>query len=123
MAEIKKGILGGLTGKIGNIVGFQWRGRNFLRAKPQKHSQQATPAQQAQRDKLSLASSFVNKVRTIATLYYPELVKNDKLVTGKEQLISLLMKQGIEFIDHTLYYHRPRSIADWHVARCNYKGV
>lgn len=101
MAEIKKGIFGGVTGKIGNVVGFQWRGRDFLRAKPQKPHQHTSPAQQAQRDKLSLASSFVNKVRETVTLYYPEVLRNNKLITGKEQLISLLMKQGIECIDHT----------------------
>lgn len=30
MAEAKKGILGGVTGKVGPVVGVQWRNSFFL---------------------------------------------------------------------------------------------
>ena len=33
MAEIKKGILGGFSGKVGTVVGANWRGTNILGTK------------------------------------------------------------------------------------------
>lgn len=99
MAELKEGILGGVSGKIGNLVGVKWRGRDLLRIKSNRPPRKASPLQQLQQDKLRLVSSFVSKMRNVVTLYYPEAIVNNKKITGREQLISLLMKQGLEVID------------------------
>ncbi len=32
MAEIKKGILGGFSGKVGTVVGVNWRGKDIIRS-------------------------------------------------------------------------------------------
>lgn len=103
MAEIKDGILGGVSGKIGNIVGFQWRGRNLLRTNPRLNKRKASTAQQLQREKFGLVSSFVNKVRDVVNLYSTDLQIHHKKITGKEQLISLLMKQCITILEGTPY--------------------
>ncbi|WP_255669448.1 hypothetical protein [Myroides oncorhynchi] len=42
MAEIKQGILGATRGKIGPVVGYIWRGKNWLRSKPSKSRRKAT---------------------------------------------------------------------------------
>ena len=34
MAEIKKGILGGFSGKVGPVVGANWRGKDIIRSTP-----------------------------------------------------------------------------------------
>ena len=34
MATIKKGILGGVSGKVGNVVGGNWKGVDYLRSLP-----------------------------------------------------------------------------------------
>ncbi|WP_158961378.1 DUF6266 family protein [Myroides fluvii] len=99
MAELKEGIFGGISGRIGGFVGVQWRGRSLLRTWPGKSSKKATPAQKLQRDKLRLVSGFVRKVSEAVKLYYPHAMVNGKKISGKEQLISLLMKKGIEVID------------------------
>ncbi|MDM1408072.1 DUF6266 family protein [Myroides sp. DF42-4-2] len=103
MAEIKDGILGGVSGKIGNMVGYQWRGKNLLRTNPRSIKRKASPAQQLQREKFSLVSSFVNKVRDVVNLYSVELQINNKRLSGKEQLISLLMKQCVTVLAGTPY--------------------
>lgn len=103
MAEIKDGILGGVTGKIGNMVGYQWRGRNLLRTNPRLNKRKASTAQQLQREKFGLVSSFVNKVRDVVNLYFLELQINNKRLLGKEQLISLLMKQCVTVLAGTPY--------------------
>lgn len=101
MAEIKEGILGPISGKIGAVVGYQLKGRNFVRSVSQKTHYKFSPAQQLQQNKMRLVSSFVNKVRGLANQYCPEKMVNNKRLTGKEQLISLLMKQCITVLDNT----------------------
>lgn len=34
MGTIKQGILGGFSGKVGNIVGASWRGIDYIRSMP-----------------------------------------------------------------------------------------
>lgn len=94
MAEIKEGILGGIHGKIGPVVGFMWRGRYFLRSTPVKSRKKASEKQILQRTKMSLISSFASKIKDFVNVHYPPVMLNDKMATGKEQLISMLMKEG-----------------------------
>lgn len=49
MAVIKAGILGGLSGSIGNVTGSSWKGVAVLRTKPLSVANPNTPAQQAVR--------------------------------------------------------------------------
>lgn len=102
MAEIKDGILGGVHGKIGPVVGFMWRGRYFLRSTPRKSNKSTSEKQITQRSKLSLVSTFANKVKDFVNANYPLTMLNDKMATGKEQLISMLMKDGVLKIEGEL---------------------
>lgn len=66
MATIKSGILGGLSGSIGNVTGSSWKGIAVLRTKPLSVANPNTPAQQAVRTpwaKLTrLGSSIVGPI-------------------------------------------------------------
>ncbi|EHO07883.1 hypothetical protein MODO_3293 [Myroides odoratimimus] len=95
MAEIKEGILGAVVGKVGTVVGVLWRGRNILRAKPLKSSKKATEAQLKQWNKMSLVSTFASKFKDFVNAHCPAVYNGEKWMTGKEQMISRLMKQGI----------------------------
>ncbi|MCO7722486.1 DUF6266 family protein [Myroides odoratimimus] len=95
MAEIKEGTLGAVVGKVGTVVGVLWRGRNILRAKPLKSSKKATEAQLKQWDKMSLVSTFASKFKDFVNAHCPAVYNGEKWMTGKEQMISRLMKQGI----------------------------
>ncbi|MEK6495228.1 DUF6266 family protein [Myroides odoratimimus] len=99
MAEIKDGILGGVHGRVGTVVGFMWRGRYFIRSRPRKSYKEATESQMLQRSKLGVVSSFVSKFKDFVNAHYPAALLNDKMATGKEQLISMLMKEGIVNVD------------------------
>ena len=59
MATIKKGILGGLSGKVGNVVGGTWKGIDYLRALPSNVSQGNSPAQLSARQKMHLVNRFL----------------------------------------------------------------
>lgn len=53
MAKIRQGILGGVQGKIGNVVGSSWKGIATLKSLPLSVANPKTPAQTAQRTKFS----------------------------------------------------------------------
>jgi len=59
MATIKNGILGGLSGKVGNVVGGTWKGISYLRALPSHVTQANSPAQLSARQKISLVNRFL----------------------------------------------------------------
>lgn len=51
MGKINQGLLGGVSGKVGNVIGGSWKGTNYLRIKPASVANPKTAAQQTQRGK------------------------------------------------------------------------
>ncbi|WP_121964577.1 DUF6266 family protein [Myroides sp. N17-2] len=99
MAEIKQGILGPINGKVGTVVGVTWRGVNYIRAKPRKSHKKPTEKQLLQWDKMSLVSTFASKFKDFVNAHCPVVHNGEKWITGKEQMISRLMKQGVKLIN------------------------
>lgn len=58
MAIIKRGILGGFSNKIGNVVGTSWKGISVMRSLPQSVHNPKTEAQEEQRTNFSVASKL-----------------------------------------------------------------
>lgn len=71
MGVIKRGILGGFSGKIGNIVGSSWKGIAVIKSLPLSVANPDTVAQQAQRNAMSKSVEFAKilLVPIIATLW------------------------------------------------------
>lgn len=59
MGKIGRGILGGVSGKVANIVGARWKGIDYIRAKPQSVKNPRTQLQVNQRTKFSLVLRFL----------------------------------------------------------------
>jgi len=59
MAIISQGILGGISGKIGNVVGGSWKGIDYLRIMPASIANPKTPAQVDQRSKFVTVIKFL----------------------------------------------------------------
>lgn len=71
MATIKQGILGGFSGKIGNVVGSSWKGIATMKAKPLSVANPKTPAQTAQRSKLSQTVKAARSLMaSLITIYW-----------------------------------------------------
>lgn len=62
MSKIKRGILGGMSGKIANVVGSSWKGIATLRALPLSVANPRTAAQQAQRNAFSQCVAFATQI-------------------------------------------------------------
>ena len=59
MGTIKKGILGGFSGKVGTVVGASWKGIAYMRSLPQKVRNPRTEPQMMQRSKFALTMNFL----------------------------------------------------------------
>ncbi len=59
MGTIKKGILGGVSGAVGNVVGANWNGIDYLRIKPADVSNPNTNLQSTQRLKFAAVLRFL----------------------------------------------------------------
>lgn len=68
MATYKQGILGGFSGRIGNVIGTFWKGRNIMRIRAASYNNPKTPAQQETRMKFGLLTRFLNAQKEIVTL-------------------------------------------------------
>jgi len=63
MGKINQGILGGFSGKVGNIVGGSWKGIDYMRIKPASVSNPRTEAQVEQRSRFTTALQFLQPLR------------------------------------------------------------
>ena len=59
MGKISQGILGGLSGKVGNVVGASWKGIDYVRIKPSSVANPRTVGQVNQRTKFSATLEFL----------------------------------------------------------------
>jgi len=62
MGTIKKGILGGFSGKVGTVVGASWKGIAYMRSLPQKVKNPRTEPQRMQRSKFALTMNFLKPI-------------------------------------------------------------
>lgn len=64
MAIIKKGILGGFSNKVGNVVGSTWKGINTMRSLPAQYNDANSVAQQVNRSTFKYFSGFGSQLLT-----------------------------------------------------------
>lgn len=70
MATIQKGILGGFSGKVGTVVGANWRGQDVIRSIPKKSNRTPTELQQEQRLKFTLVSKFLAPIAVLTRNWF-----------------------------------------------------
>jgi hypothetical protein len=62
MGKINQGILGGVSGKVGNVIGASWKGIDYIRIMPSSVANPQTDAQLSQRQKLSVVIRFLQPI-------------------------------------------------------------
>ncbi|RNL89465.1 hypothetical protein ED312_07385 [Sinomicrobium pectinilyticum] len=70
MATIVKGILGGFSGKVGTVVGANWRGKDIIRSRPKPSKKPPTDKQVLQQLKFKLAVTFLQPLKSIQSMYF-----------------------------------------------------
>ncbi len=70
MGKINQGILGGVSGKVGNVVGGNWKGIDYLRIMPASVANPKTPAQLDQRSKFVTVLKFLQAITQFLRIGY-----------------------------------------------------
>lgn len=73
MGKINQGILGGLSGKVGNVIGGSWKGIDYLRIKPSSVANPRTTGQVNQRNKFTVTLEFLQAVKPFIKVGYKKL--------------------------------------------------
>lgn len=63
MAILHHGILGGFSGKVGDIVGYRYKNQNCIRQMPRKSVKPASNKQVSHRGKFKLSIAFISPLR------------------------------------------------------------
>lgn len=92
MGKIQKGTLGEFTGKIGNLVGCNWKGVPYMRSRPTHMTNPRTKEQQHQRGKFTIAMDFLRTITPFVRIGYRELATNQ---TAFNAAMSYIMKNAI----------------------------
>jgi hypothetical protein len=90
MGVIKRGVLGGFSGKVANIIGGSWKGIAYMRSMPLSVANPRTAGQVAQRGKMSVlvAIAKILLVSTIKPL-------NDRFAAGMSGY-NLFVKRNVD---------------------------
>jgi hypothetical protein len=70
MGRISQGVLGGFSGKIGNVVGGSWKGIDYMRIKPSSVANPRTVGQVDQRTKFTAALQFLQPLKDFVKVGY-----------------------------------------------------
>jgi len=62
MGKISQGVLGGFSGKVGNVVGGSWKGIDYMRIMPASVANPRTQGQVDQRSKFSTVLRFLQPI-------------------------------------------------------------
>jgi len=70
MGKISQGILGGFSGKVGNVIGGTWKGIDYMRVKPANVANPQTEGQVDQRSKFTTALQFLQTMKDFVKVGY-----------------------------------------------------
>ena len=70
MGKISQGILGGFSGKVGSVVGANWKGINYMRSKAVSVANPRTEGQVKQRTKFSVTLNFLQPITDFLRVGY-----------------------------------------------------
>ncbi|NLO03313.1 MAG: hypothetical protein GX126_13515 [Bacteroidales bacterium] len=103
MGKISQGILGGVSGKVGNVVGGSWKGIDYLRILPVSVANPRTPAQMDQRSKILTVINFLEPIKDFIRVGFKNYAVK---MTQFNSAMSYNVKNAItgEYPDYTIDY-------------------
>jgi hypothetical protein len=70
MGEIAQGVLGGLSGMVGNVIGGSWKGIDYIRIKPSSMASPRIEGQVNQRNKYSIKLEYLQANKAFIKIGY-----------------------------------------------------
>lgn len=94
MGTYNKGILGAFSGKVGPVVGANWRGKDVLRSLPKKSKKEPTEMQLRQREKFAFVTAFITPLGLILGRYFGQK-SGDR--SKKNMAMSYHLKEAVAY--------------------------
>lgn len=92
MGTISKGILGGFSGKVGNVVGGNWKGIDYMRSKSAKRNFNPSQAQLEQQAKFGMSVRFVQSMSGLVEQTFRNYAVKQ---TGVNSCMAYVMKNAL----------------------------
>lgn len=92
MGTITKGILGGFSGKVGNVVGGTWKGIDYMRSKSNRTNFNPSQAQLEQQLKFGLSIRFVQSMSGLLEMSFRNYAIK---MTGINSALSYTLKNAV----------------------------
>ena len=92
MGTINKGILGGVSGKVGNVVGGTWKGISYMRSSSGKRTGQASDLQLEQQSKFRLIIQFLRQFTALLNITFKDFANG---ITGPNAALAYNIRNGI----------------------------
>ena len=107
MAEIKNGILGAFTGRIGPVSGYTRNGRNIMRTAASTVTDKVTDRRRAQREKLRVCNAFINAFSGTG-IFAKTFPNPDHGGSGYNRAMKVLMNSALDGVypDYTILYDK-----------------
>ena len=104
MARFLKGIHGAYSGKVGNVIGSNWRNVDYVRSLARPTKRNASEDQLAQQARFRLAVAFLSPIMDLLNLGYSDVQQSKS--TGYNKAMQYLLKHGIvgDYPDFELDY-------------------
>jgi FlaG/FlaF family flagellin (archaellin) len=96
MGTYNKGILGPFSGKVGTVVGANWRGKDVMRSLPKKTNRTPTETQLLQRQLFTTVAEFLTPMSNVVSLYFGQ---RGGFVSRRNQAMSYHMREAVEYVD------------------------
>ena len=92
MGTINKGILGGFSGKVGNVIGGTRKGIDYMRSKSNRRKFVATQLQLEQQLKFAMVVRFVQTMTALVKISFNDFAVEQ---TGFNSAVSFILKNAI----------------------------
>lgn len=73
MGTIKKGIVGGFSGKVGPVTGSSWKGKPYIKARPKKMTNPRSQGQLDHRGKFTASIKFLSPMKQFLKAGFAEM--------------------------------------------------
>lgn len=98
MGKIKKGILGGFNGRVGNVIGGSWKGVAYMRSEAQSIKNPRTENQQENRTMFGQVSDLFSKAKSIIDLGFAgEATKKSAFNAAVQENMKAMVEHGAGF--------------------------
>ena len=101
MGTYQKGILGGFSGTVGNVVGGSWKGIDYMRSKGNRRTTTTSQKQKEQQAKFAVIARFQQPLSGLLAVSFKSFAVR---MTGANSAMSYNLRNGISGVypDYTI---------------------